>query len=60
MKYAKLFNKRNTSQRHPIPGANQVRNSESGYVWAVDGWAMLDRFLILGSEDGTYYVGARA
>lgn len=59
MKYAKLFNKKNTSQRHPIPGAKQVRNSESGYVWAVDGWAMLDRFLILGSEDGTYYVGAR-
>ncbi len=60
MKLAKLYNKRKTAQSQPIPGSSQVPNSAGGYAWSVDGWAMLDRFLILGSEDGTYYVGARA
>lgn len=60
MKYAKLFNRKITAQSQPIPGSDQVQNSAGGYAWAVDSWAMLDRFLILGSEDGTYYVGARA
>jgi 60 kDa SS-A/Ro ribonucleoprotein len=57
MKYAKLFNRKSTPQSRPIPGANQERNSAGGYAWAVDGWTLLDRFLILGSEHGTYYVG---
>jgi len=59
MKYAKLFSKKQTPQSMPIPGSGQVRNSARGYVWAVDRWTMLDRFLILGSEDGTYYIGER-
>ena len=37
----------------------QVKNSAGGYVWAVDNWARLERFLILGSEGGTYYVAER-
>lgn len=59
MKYSKLFSAKKTPQRAPIPGAGQVPNSAGGYAWAVDGWTQLDRFLILGSEDGTYYSGAR-
>jgi 60 kDa SS-A/Ro ribonucleoprotein len=57
MKYAKLFNKKMTPQAQPIVGAGQVANSAGGYTWAVDRWMQLDRFLILGSEGGTYYVG---
>jgi 60 kDa SS-A/Ro ribonucleoprotein len=57
--YAKIFNRRATPQSQPIPGTNQVRNSNSGYVWQVDDWARLDRFLILGAEGGTYYIGER-
>jgi 60 kDa SS-A/Ro ribonucleoprotein len=57
--YAKLFNRRVTPQSQPIPGTNQVRNSNSGYVWQVDDWTRLDRFLILGAEGGTYYIGER-
>jgi 60 kDa SS-A/Ro ribonucleoprotein len=57
--YAKLFNRRNTSQSHPIPGSNQVRNSGGGYSWQVDDWTRLDRFLILGAEGGTYYITER-
>ncbi|HZH97527.1 MAG TPA: TROVE domain-containing protein, partial [Fimbriimonadaceae bacterium] len=59
MKYAKLFNKKATPQSQPIPGSGQVPNSAGGYTWKVDLWAQLDRFLILGSEDGTYYIGER-
>ena len=34
---------------------DQVENSAGGYVYALDEWARVDRFLILGSEGGTYY-----
>jgi len=57
--YAKLFNRRATPQSQPIPGSTQVRNSNHGYSWAVDDWTRLDRFLILGAEGGTYYIGER-
>ncbi|MEI9961124.1 MAG: TROVE domain-containing protein [Limisphaerales bacterium] len=55
--YAKIFNRRVTPQSLPIPGTNQVRNSGGGYAWQVDDWTRLDRFLILGAEGGTYYIG---
>ncbi len=57
MQYAKLFNKRQTPQTQPIPGSKQVRNSAAGFTWSLDRWTVLDRFLILGSESGTYYAG---
>jgi len=57
--YAKNFNRRATPQSQPIPGSTQVRNSNHGYVWAVDDWTRLDRFLILGAEGGTYYLAER-
>jgi len=57
--YAKLFNRRVTPQSQLIPGSTQVRNSNSGYSWQVDDWTRLDRFLILGAESGTYYIGER-
>jgi 60 kDa SS-A/Ro ribonucleoprotein len=57
--YAKLFSRRVTPQSQPIPGSTQVRNSNNGYSWEVDDWARLDRFLILGAEGGTYYIGER-
>ena len=33
----------------------QVENSAGGFTFALDAWAMLDRWLILGCEGGTYY-----
>ena len=57
--YAKLFNRRVTPQSQPIPGSAQVRNSGGGYSWEVDDWTRFDRFLILGAEGGTYYIGER-
>jgi 60 kDa SS-A/Ro ribonucleoprotein len=57
--FTKWFNLRKTPQSAPIPGTSQVRNSDVGFSWAVDDWARLDRFLILGSEGGTFYATER-
>lgn len=46
-----------TPQSQPILGSTQVANDAGGYAWPVDDWTRLDRFLVLGSEGGTYYVG---
>jgi 60 kDa SS-A/Ro ribonucleoprotein len=37
----------------------QVVNNAGGYVFALDIWARLDRFLVLGSDAPTYYQSAR-
>jgi 60 kDa SS-A/Ro ribonucleoprotein len=48
-----------TPQSEPIPGKDQVQNSAGGYAFAVDDWTRLERFLILGSEGGSYYASER-
>lgn len=35
---------------------DQIENSAGGFVFALDKWKRLDRWLILGSEGNTYYV----
>lgn len=37
---------------------DQVKNDAGGYVYKADDWTRLIRFLILGTESGTYYAGA--
>jgi 60 kDa SS-A/Ro ribonucleoprotein len=37
----------------------QVMNSAGGYAFAIDDWARLQRFLVLGAEGGTYYATER-
>jgi 60 kDa SS-A/Ro ribonucleoprotein len=48
-----------TPQNQPIPASTQVPNSAGGYAWAVDDWTRLHRFLVLGSEGGSYYATQR-
>jgi len=55
MRYAKHVSTKVTPQSQPIPGTAQVQNSAGGYTYQVDEWTRLTRFLILGSEGGTYY-----
>jgi len=55
MEYQKHFSTRTTPQAEAIPGSVQVANSAGGFSWAVDDWTRLDRFLVLGSEGGSYY-----
>ena len=45
-----------TPQSEPIPGSKQVPNSAGGHSFEVDIWTRLNRFLILGTEGGTYYI----
>jgi 60 kDa SS-A/Ro ribonucleoprotein len=55
MSYLKRIASRRPSQREPIPGSAQVPNSAGGFAWTVDDWTRLHRFLVLGSEGGSYY-----
>jgi 60 kDa SS-A/Ro ribonucleoprotein len=55
--YSKILNLLKTPQSQPIPFSNQIPNAAGGYAWNVDKWTKLDRFLVLGSEKGTYYIG---
>jgi 60 kDa SS-A/Ro ribonucleoprotein len=57
-KLHKLFDKKTTPQNLPMD-SDQVKNSAGGFTWQLDDWARLDRFLILGSEGGTFYVSER-
>src|SRR5687768_5286128 len=58
MSYLERFRTRRLPQSAPIPG--QTPNSAGGYAWAVDDWTRLRRFLILGSEGGSYYASEKA
>jgi 60 kDa SS-A/Ro ribonucleoprotein len=51
--YLKRHGTRRVPQWAPLPG--QAPNSAGGFAWAVDQWARLRRFLVLGSEGGSYY-----
>jgi 60 kDa SS-A/Ro ribonucleoprotein len=55
MSYLKRIRPRRPPQSAPIAGSGQMPNSAGGYAWEVDDWARLRRFLILGSEGGSYY-----
>lgn len=48
-----------TPQSEPIPGKNMVENNAGGFGFTITPWQMLDRFLILGTEGGTYYVSEK-
>lgn len=48
---------RRTPQSEPLPG--QTPNSAGGHAWQADVWTRLRRFLILGSEGGSYYASER-
>lgn len=57
MKYANLMNE-------PVPqtqalNKRQVENNAGGFVFQIDIWARLNRFLILGSDSSTYYQKAK-
>jgi 60 kDa SS-A/Ro ribonucleoprotein len=57
--YDKLYSEKITPQYEPIPGSTQIKNNAGGYVYGITDWQRLDRFLILGSEAGSYYVSAK-
>lgn len=48
-------NARQTEQGRP----DQVKNHAGGFVFQIDKWQQLERFLILGTAGGTYYASQR-
>src|SRR4051812_27758751 len=61
MTYSKHLVPTATPQNQPIPGreSEMVKNQAGGFVFATDSWKKFRRFLIIGSEGGTYYEGER-
>lgn len=58
MDYSQHFRRGHTPQTEQADPA-QVKNSAGGYSFEVDNWKRLERFLILGSERGSYYTRER-
>lgn len=48
-----------TPQSQPIPGREKdmTRNAAGAFAFKADSFSRLERFLVLGSEGGTFYVG---
>jgi 60 kDa SS-A/Ro ribonucleoprotein len=53
------YSTRKTPQSEPIAGAGQVPNSAGGYGWEASDWTRLTRFLVLGSDGGSYYASQK-
>lgn len=56
---AKQPTAKKTSQMHAIPGREKdmTKNNAGGYAFKAYSFDRVERFLILGTEGGTYYVG---
>ena len=61
MDYSRHVNARRTPQSEAIPAreAEMARNRAGGVTFTLDRWAQLERFLVLGTEGGTYYAKER-
>lgn len=53
--YAKQIT--NVPQTKPLVGHKMVKNNAGGYVFEITPQERLERFLLIGSEGGTYYAG---
>jgi 60 kDa SS-A/Ro ribonucleoprotein len=59
MSYVQHVAPKSTPQTQPIFGQKQVVNSAGGYVYEISKWDRLNRFLILGCPENTYYSTAK-
>ena len=57
--YKETITKSETPQSEALLGEDQVKNNAGGYVYGVTDMERVRRFLILGTEGGTYYVQPR-
>lgn len=57
--YANTLYGGNTPQTEPQFGKTQVKNAAGGYVYALDKWKVLDRFLIIGCESNSFYTSSQ-
>ena len=54
MSYLRKYSPLHPNQRQPLD-ERQIENSAGGFAYPVSIWTNLDRFLILGTEGGSYY-----
>ena len=54
--YHNHLSRRNQTPQSEKTTKGQKKNSAGGYSFKLDDWKRLERFLILGSDGGTYYV----
>lgn len=59
-KYQSLLNNPSRTPQTKQADSRQVKNSAGGYTFELGHWASLDRFLILGSAGGTFYIKPQA
>jgi 60 kDa SS-A/Ro ribonucleoprotein len=59
--YEEVHGTLKTPQGEAIPGreSEMAQNSAGGFSFVVDDWKRLERFLVLGTEGGSYYAGER-
>ncbi len=57
--YASHVSTKRTPQSEPIPGRTMIRNAAGGFSFPVDDWVRLDRWLVLGCAEGSYYATER-
>lgn len=60
MSVLRTIGTRETPQSEPVLGKQMVHNSAGGYTFELDDFARLQRFLILGVDQGTYYAAPRS
>jgi len=59
MNYAKHVTQKHTPQTEPIFGRKMQRNAAGGYGFKDKKWARLHRFLVIGTEGGTFYLAEK-
>ncbi|MCB1083662.1 MAG: hypothetical protein KDK61_05090, partial [Simkania sp.] len=59
IKYSQHFNLKQPKTPQTEAAYGATLNNAGGYSFELDRWQKLDRFLILGTEGGTYYVTER-
>ena len=57
--YAKHVSSRKQTPQTEKAAKGQKRNNAGGFSFVVDDWTRLDRFLVLGTDGGTYYVSEK-
>jgi len=55
MEYGKNFSGKKTVQTEKIPGKEQVKNNEGGYVFSISPEQRIRRFLMLGTDTNSFY-----
>jgi len=57
--YSDIITDKKTPQTEPLFGKKMAKNNAGGWSFEVDNWVRLQRFIVLGSSEGSYYVAER-